>query len=48
MLTLIAGYEELSTRPSSCLVTVVTEPLVSRDVFTTCQLTFGMFAGRRP
>ena len=46
--TLIAGYDELSTFPSSCFVTVGISPFVPFAVLTTVQVTFGTFFGVRP
>jgi len=45
--TVMAGYDELSTLPSSCLVTVGISPLVPLVELTTDQVTLGVF-GVRP
>ena len=49
MLTLIAGYAELSTLPSSCLVTIGDIAIRAvQPCSTTVQVTFGAFFGVRP
>ena len=48
MSTLIAGQAELSTWPTSFLVTTGKSPTFSCVVLTTSHVTFGAFAGTRP
>src|SRR5271170_1231832 len=46
--TVISGYDELSTWPTSFFVMTGMSPLVSRVVLITSQRTLGVFAGMRP
>ena len=48
MFTLICGYDELSTWPTSCLVIIGTPPLAPRVVLVTSQVTLGVSLGVRP
>src|SRR5262245_37779501 len=48
IVTFNSGYAELSTRPTSCFVTIGTSPVLPSVVRATLQLTFGIFLGRRP
>src|SRR5262249_10991598 len=46
--TVTCGYDELSTRPTSCLVTTGTSPIVRLLVPVTSHFTFGTSLGTRP
>src|SRR5688572_17857542 len=48
IVTFNAGYRELSTRPTNCLVTIGTAPVMVSVVLLTVHVTFGMLPGRRP
>ena len=48
MVTLISGYDELSTRPTSCFVMTGTSALLVLVVLVTSHFTAGVFAGTRP
>ena len=48
MATVTCGYAELSTWPTSCLVTTGTVPLVPLVVPVTSQFTLGVSLGTRP
>src|SRR5207248_8826064 len=48
MSTAIAGYEALSTWPTSCLATTAVRPTSSRSLLCTLQVTVGMSRGSRP
>src|ERR1039457_2241442 len=48
MSTVMSGYDELSTWPTSCFTITGTSPFISLVVLVTSQLTLGVALGTRP
>ncbi len=48
MFTVMAGYEELSTWPTNCLVMIGNSPFIPSVLLTSSQLTLGVTFGVRP